>query len=1244
MPILSKDIFFYGGIDTDSDDRLIKDGDYRTAVNARGPEATSASGGAIESMTGHLYVENNSLGEDDYVIGGCAYTERKSIVYFVFNEAGDHSIWYYNTQDQTHTLIIQDPILNFQIDRKINNAAVINNILYWTDGYFESYELGVDGYWEYNPPRMINIDKAIAGYAVVDEALLDIVKAPAAYALNPQYITNGTQANNLYGQVYQFAIQWGYENGERSVWSVTSPVPVPIKQEYIQGRNYNQPFEENAIQVDIPTGSEQVRYLRVAVRPGNDAPFQVFYESDKQVDVIADNTTIPVTYDGTVAGATVPLVEGIRNFDRVPQVADTLEILSSVNQLAFGKFVEGYASVDLNGSGVSYYTTEIPRQVYGRGQMAYQKDDVVPPFTSSLKIYNVQPLQYFGYVEGDVILFQFATTYDSLTNTSSDYITIFYTVTSEDIEIINGLGTVAAQLVYIVNTVGEYVADELTFLGYPAAFTPTVSPAIACEIVFTTTGIVYGMDSQRLTKNLAKNVPVKSLKTGVLHEFGIQYYDRAMRNGDVLTNPNYQVYVDFPSQEDTSGFVDPRSPYFARPLLTGTHTPPVWAKYYQLVWRRTKIQNFQQRTAVSMYQDGSLYKVNLDTYYEQVWGAKINHQISVGDVFRIKNAQGEDVHNNVTGLPDYAYEYIEGRVEKYDPVGGDNNGEAIWVTLFDYNSVIGYSESFVIEVYTAKKDYINEPFYEIGEVFDVVDPYTEDRRHGGKTYTGNVVTAPALGGNTFVVDGDVRPILLGNPNVPYEITFFYTVGSDFVTTVTNVVYDYGTNTSTVTTSDNSNGDPYENYLFNTGSAQPGETFTIAHGYGDVYLRPRATNRQNTITGGNWRYWVEDPHISDYYVSNAIDVGKLALVNKYGGRKNQKASLIHGGSYIDNTNINNICSFDFNINNKIDLDEQFGDIRWIGMSGYTLKVLQDRKETSVYIQRATQVNGDGSVSVSNLNDRTWGGINPYESLYGTIHPLSVKVVAGQMFYYDYHSSRFIRSLTNGQQDICDGDFKFVKGASDITSAINLYGLDNIFVIASVDEQNKEYQCFFASTGEDVGSYVLGVVFSYSQSRWKTTLNWTPTWVTNFGENLLYWNVKDPYVANEGTPLNFLGGQNEFRVTPVFNDNAVLVKRPLALNLTCYPLASYVVASIPQTNSYNAQTTQMNQDIFSVYENGMWSEYTMNENDPSFPNTNQANLNGDELRGYIIYHDVYYIGEQKFSLLRMRVNYIPSETAQ
>ncbi len=1241
MPILSKDIFFYGGIDTDSDDRLIKDGDYRTAVNARGPEATSSSGGAIENMTGHLYVENNALGDDDYVMGGCAYTERKSIVYFVFNAAGDHSIWYYNTQDQTHTLIIQDPILNFQLERKINNASVINNILYWTDGYFESYEVGVDGYWEFNPPRMINIDKAIAGYAVVDEALLDIIKAPVPYALNPQYITNGTQANNLYGQAYQFAIQWGYENGERSVWSVTSPVPVPTKQEYIQGRNYNQPFEDNAIQVDIPTGSEQVRYLRVAVRPGNDAPFQVFYESDKLIDVIADNVTIPVTYDGTVAGSTVPLVEGIRNYDRVPQVADTLEVLSSVNQLAFGKFVEGYAGVDLEDSGVSYYTTEIPGQGYGRSTLAMSRTG--SPVSVTFNFGN-NGATNFGYCLNDVV----AISLRQQNGSGTDYedFTFQFVIDETIWALVLAATGVFAKLEVLRNQLKLQIEAELTSRGI--AYTSTIpSPTIASfTITRVGTGFPY-LDIHTQTFNallFTPVIPVKTLKSGVLHEFGIQYYDRAMRNGDVLTNSNYQVYVDFPSQEDTSGFVDPRSPYFARPLLTGTHTPPVWAKYYQLVWRRTKIQNFQQRTAVSMYQDGSLYKVNLDTYYEQVWGAKINHQISVGDVFRIKNAQGEDVHDNVTGLPDYAYEYIEGRVERYDPVGGDNNGEAIWVTLFDYNAVIKYSESFVVEVYTARKDYIDEPFYEIGEVFDVVDPYTEDRRHGGKTYTGNVVTAPALGGNTFVVDGDVRPILLGNPNAPYEITFFYTVGSDFVTTVTNVVYDYGTNTSTVTTSDNSNGDPYASYLFSTGSAQPGDTFTIAHGYGDVYLRPRATNRQNTITGGNWRYWVEDPHISDYYVSNAIDIGKLALVNKYGGRKNQRTSLIHGGSYIDNTNVNNICSFDFNINNKIDLDEQFGDIRWIGMNGYTLKVLQDRKETSVYIQRATQVNGDGSVSVSNLNDRTWGGINPYESLYGTIHPLSVKIVAGQMFYYDYHSSRFIRSLTNGQQDICDGDFKFVKGASDITNAISLYGLDDMFVIASIDEQNKEYQCFFASTGEDVGSYLLGVVFSYSQSRWKTTLNWTPTWATNFGESLLYWNVKDPYVANEGTPLEFLGSASEFKVTPVFNDNAVLVKRPLALNLTCYPLASYVVASIPQTNSYNSQTTQMNENIFSVYENGMWTEYTMNENDPSFASTSLANLNGDELRGYIIYHDVYYVGQEKFSLLRMRVNYIPSETAQ
>lgn len=1240
MALISKDIFLYGHIDTDTEDRLIKDGNYRESYHMRGSEATNSNLGGLESMTGHEYVENNALTDDDFILSnGCPYTERKAIVYFVHNSEGDHSIWYYDTQQKTHTLIVQDPKLNFQLGRIIF-ARVINNILYWTDGYFESYELDGNGNWQFNPPRMINIDKAIAGYAVIDEALLDIIKAPPAKELLPEYITTGQQSNIVYGQVYQFAVQWGYENGENSVWSVISQVPVPIKQEFVQGRNYFEPYEENALLINAPTGSEQVRYIRVAVRPGNNAPFQAFYEADKQSESIPDNSTVSVSYDGTISGKTIPLEEGIRNYDRVPQVADTLEVLSSVNQLSFANYVEGYDPVDISGSEAGYYITEIPDQIYGRSTLRYQS--FIAP-TRRIELSQPFPqISYsnnYGYATGDVILFEIPLEISSGVTQS---VSIYYEITQSFIDSISGLSSPNKYLATI-NSMGQFISDELDNRGVPNTVTPIVSVTGVLTITQNTPITFPRIFNQgiRDAGMYNANKPYKTLKTGVLHEYGIQYYDRAMRSGDVLTNDSYKVYVNFPSQEDTSSFVDPRSPYYCRALFRGTHQPPIWAKHYQILEKKTRVLNFQQRTGVSITADGSLYKISLDTYYEGVWGAKINHQISEGDVFRIKNAKGEDVQAGITGLPDYAYEYIEGTVVRYDPVGGDDQGEAIWVTLFDYSSVIRYTNSFVVEVYTPDREYLDEPYYEIGEVYDILEPYTDQRRHGGKSYTGEVTVAAGAGTFVFEVEGDVRPIILGNPSTAYPITFSYPSGVDFITTVSAVVYNQLTNISTVTVVDASSGDPYETYSFNTGSPAPGETYTIAHNYGDVYLRQRATNNNPGWNNGNWRYWVEDPHISDYYVSNSNDIGKLGVVNKQGGRKTQTVSLIHGGSYIDRTGINNICRFDFSLSNVVDLDEQFGVIRWIGMNGYTLKVLQDRKETSIYIQRSTQVDGDGNVSVTSLSNKTWGGVNPYESLYGTIHPLSVKVVAGQMFYYDYYSSRFIRSLTNGQQDICENDFLFVSGASNITDQIKAFGLENVQVLSAIDEQNKEYQFFYKNEEEE---FYSGAVFNYSQSRWKTRLAWAPTCAENFGDQLLYFKGKDPYLANNGDQLNFLGVQYPCSVKSVFNDNFYIVKRLLALGVSAYPSIAQAVVVIPENNNYPELMTTMDSNLFQLYENGLWSEYTMNENDPSFATAELARFNGIEMRGYSASHNFSYSGTEKFVIIRYRVNYIPSESVQ
>ena len=181
---------------------------------------------------------------------------------------------------------------------------------------------------------------------------------------------------------------------------------------------------------------------------------------------------------------------------------------------------------------------------------------------------------------------------------------------------------------------------------------------------------------------------------------------------------------------------------------------------------------------------------------------------------------------------------------------------------------------------------------------------------------------------------------------------------------------------------------------------------------------------------------------------------------------------------------------------MDLNEEYGKLTKIIMNGYTLKCLQERKETSIYIQRTMAVGADGGENVS-YTDRTFGGVNPYESLYGTVHSGSVKVIDGQLFYFDYNNGVFIRSITNGQQDICNGKYKFNKYTTDMANVMAEWGGSSAWeVIAAVNENNSEYQ-FFARGVVDEQEVIYGTVFNFDSDRWKTYLQFAPTWAENLG---------------------------------------------------------------------------------------------------------------------------------------------------
>jgi hypothetical protein len=1229
----SQDLFFFGGLNTDDEDRLIPDGDYRSANHARGGNAGDSNDGAITSMAGNLLYDNPSLAAGvNTVVGSCPWVEGDSIIYFVHNDELNHSIWQYSISTQGFTLILQDGILNFKVSSKVYDAKVTNNILYWTDGYFNSYLVDAEGYWDFNPPRMINIASAIAGYPSIDEQVLDVIKYPPPYAAETiGYDTDpNIFSNKLYGQLYQFATQWVYENDEESVWSPISELPVPVRQEFISGRNYLDSLEENIITLEVPTGSFMVKKLRVAVRSGNIGQFGIFTELDKSLEGIADDTTHEVVFNGLNALIPITLAEGLRNYDRVPQVANWMELLPT-KQLCYGQFVEGYDPIEINLDGARVLH-EIRGTTIKKSTIEYAVV-FVPASTTSLFLVGFDSAVIYPFQPNDVLSFNL--THDVTINNGSLF-AFNFTVTEEILQATIGLSVLDAQINLTLAICTE-LSSYLTPLGY------------TCTIVLGPTYYRLQTDPPLGTQDITTisalplTDPKKSLKKGATHEFGIQYYDRGMRSGGVLTSDTATIYVPYPSQDGSEialKFADTHSPYWVSPRMYVKHEPPSWARYYQILARKTtEVLNFQYRTVTLLeldVQNPQLWKLSLDNYYESAFQANVNHTPQKGDIVRFVNTSVDGIDT----LPAYVNNYIEVEVQSYDAAGGQDGAEAIWVTQFEYG-MIGNYQAFLIEIYTPRKDAINEPWFEIGMIKNILNPYTANRYHEGDLYLEkNVISSPAPGGFDFVVGGDLSVLTDSGSN--YTITFTPAVGLSFIVQVSFVAYDPIADESTITVFDPSPGLTYLVYTFNTNQTEDTPA-TLELDFGDVYVRPRISNKLPD-NFWLWRYYVEDPSVSDYYISNWSDYGRVGIQDtKF--RRRELVSLIHGGAYIDNSNNNNICSFDFNLLNKQDMSEEFGQIYRIIINGYTLKVIQARKETSVYIQRTMAVGGDGGQNVS-YTDRTFGGVNPYDSLYGTVHPGSVRVVDGQLFYYDYNSGMFVMSINNGQQDISGEKFKFNKYTTNLTNFIGTFGGPTAWSsVSAVDEFNAEYK-FWISDGETS----FGAAFNYGEGRWKSFLQYRPDWAENLGAySVEFTSDADMYVCNEGPQCNFFGVQYPFDFEFMFNHSPLLVKRPLAMGLRANAVPT-VYVNVPTGLNYSAMATTIDSTLFENYENGVWAEYQRDELDenvdiPYLATVDLARLNGKEMRGYVAAHTVSYDSPaDKVVVISARVNYVPSEATE
>lgn len=1460
-------VFFNGGMNTDDEDRLIPNGDYRYAAYSRNYGVNTPMEGAIQSMTGNTLQENTQLPVGvNIIIGSCEDVEHKALILFVWNEYDNHSIWRYTVEDAQYELILQDVLLNFKKSNQIYHASVVNNLLYWTDNYFGEYA-GND----FNPPRKINIQKAILytqsggtdpdGYSEITFNNLDWIKHPPLFSPYFGYLSDlNENSNNLKNKLFQFRYQYVYDDNEESAWSPISEMTLPNYSEYINQTVNIDPYLDNNIKVYIETGSSIARLIRVAYRIGNTGEFFLYKEYDKSQLSWSDYTTESIIFKNETSGPAISNSE--RNYDLIPQIAKTIEYLPS-NEFAIGNYVEGYDKQEITDSDVAFSVQNYPIQntafTYPLASFFNDWNPSTPLAKRGFYIY-FNPISdsfvKYRFQSGDIITLQLKNYSTSSANTIAPDPTIYFTVPYIDPAIYTTDLLKLTQLCVLLQSYLLTFGISSTVEAPGSATGPFPSVAWpSLKVVGKTWYNRTQAQSTQTTNGLVivfrENKATRTFKSGAKHEFAFQYYDRANRDGTVLTVPAGDVYVPFNTDYTDNQLNQPiglnRKPYFSNInlLISPTYQPPMWADTYQILYKpSTNISNFQQRSVKEVvFNPDSTVQLVLDSYYKgNILGASINQTPSKGDFVRFvrQRALFERDYLNINlftanfgsvSVPQYIPFTNQYRLnlssyisETYDPGSTMSSGVFTAPSSGNYNFNVSTN---VIASFGPTASGATATIY----AYNTTSATFTAIASASITNTSNVFVFSNITGQTIISVSSgqiiifyVDIVLTGA--VPLASIFIaanssaYSIanasGSDYdqsqyypryVTQESNLeqelnVLEYNPGSSSLAetvTVNNFDSNLLGQYLVFSGSDsnraictggfqieiytpkaessndpwyEVGVEFPIlnphtterSHGgdvnqvydtsegevylnCGDVYIRQRVMSTGYQYTGGSTNigdandnvgaWFCEDPHYSDFYISNWNNKGRLGLFSPFAKQQHLKASIYHTNALIDNTQINGLSRIEF-FNNVV-LKDEHGGINKLMQIGDTLKAFQDKKISSVYIQKAFALNGDGTNNVI-LSDKTFAGIRPHDDDYGCIHPGSVAKVENNVFFYDFYNAAVVQATQGGLVNVCDGPHKFSVGIRNFTSNIrtseSISGLP-INIVSHINRSNGEYILYsgtnldnipssiqfegfdivlpnfiilagdyvsyfeegtvFTITGafypDNNGTYTVAVavfgggatnitvfesfasnerrsegiitimpnadltgqniVYSFNRQRWSSYMFQPVLWATQFG-NRAYTVGGNPTInmgklyeedAAGGDELNFFNEGRIQQIDFLFNSNPTIVKRFLTF-MTQSNMPFSVGVSVPPTNPQYPITGMASNILINNFRNQesyYVSKYFRDLGDPNpYLLGVLKRLNGRELRGYVLKHSLTNSdSSNKMILFSANVNFVPSE---
>jgi uncharacterized protein (TIGR02145 family) len=587
--------------------------------------------------------------------------------------------------------------LNFDKNSLIHSAHIANGILSFPDG-------------TNNEPRKINIESGIsANYSsfVTDSHTytfplnfdeITLIKRPTISTPNfiKDYDALFTK-NFINNESFEFAFQYQYYDYETSVigsYSASSRLNFPVAppdnspNRIVVTMDLNEEIPNTVKIINLIVRSSDTNYAFIARTWDKDNP-------DDLNDIENHNNNIgSLTYNfyNTTTGIVIPEVDVLRPFDNIPIYSQTHEIAKQ--RYFLGNNIDGY---------------DTPLAT----SMEIEEGSVVNPTVTTRDVQLIKlshggkdksiPFQWYGY-SGWYFYLPWA-------STPGWYLLNGYDITDTSFSITPpGYPTPPAPPASIT-----YNSASLTFKGKDV---PTVI----------NNTIPLGYRNIGSAVQPGSTIPVYGISIDITNAFpqlstykcGIVFYDYAMRKCGVVTNSNCSISTkerDYEYTEATDSF---------KWTLNNTGALfeiPDWAYFYAPVLTKNQDKRFfiQSFTNKAKYfsRDATGVYIYDDNFLPGSIGVALNtnalNQSGLGYIY----TEG-DVCILTKDLGGSAYETYTLNV-----IGQD--GDYILLQSIDLGSLA--TIKFVYEIYTPYKSAEPEPFYEMGDIYNINNPKTEFRTY-----------------------------------------------------------------------------------------------------------------------------------------------------------------------------------------------------------------------------------------------------------------------------------------------------------------------------------------------------------------------------------------------------------------------------------------------------------------------------------------------------------------------------------